>query len=372
MSLEISDHPLPIVGRARIYVCGITPYDTTHLGHAATFVWTDIAVRVLEASGLRVDLCRNITDVDDDIIAQAAQRGVDYRALGTEQTYRFQKDMEALGVTRPIYEPRSRDYIEEVVALAQGLLEKDRAYQRNGSIYFKGENILSYLGKLSREEAIVLARKHGGRPDDPEKDDPLDVPLWQATPCTDPLDAPEPSWSSPWGEGRPGWHAECSAMSMTLLGNSIDIHAGGSDLKFPHHAYETAQCEALTGVTPFARAWLHIASVCYKGEKMSKSLGNLLYVKDLTQRWRPTAIRLLLADRAWDEAWEVDLSHLDEAENRLENLWKAAGRSKNSEVALAAALQALMQNLNVPKALNIAEEAGGQTMRHIGNLLGIL
>lgn len=366
MTLELDGTLLPIVGRARIYVCGITPYDTTHLGHAATFTWLDVVARVLGADGLTVDSCRNVTDVDDDIIAQAQKRGVDYRVLGTEQTYRFEEDMHALNVHTPTFEPRSRDFIDEVVALTQGLLEQGAAYERDGTVFFRGSNVEPYLGELSRDEAIALAAERGGKPDDPAKDDPLDVPLWQKS-----LPG-EPSWPSPWGNGRPGWHAECSAMAMSLLGMSIDVHGGGDDLSFPHHAYEAAQCEILTGVRPFVRSWMHIGAVRYSGEKMSKSLGNLVYVSDLLERWEPMAVRLLVIDRPWAQQWEFAESQLHDASAKLEAVWKAAGRSTNDEVATDAAFAALHANLDVPRALEVALTAGGATMRRVGTALGLL
>ncbi|MCC7076248.1 MAG: class I tRNA ligase family protein [Acidimicrobiia bacterium] len=366
MTLKLNGTMLPIVGRARIYVCGITPYDTTHLGHAATFVWLDVAARVLEASGVNVDLCRNVTDVDDDILAQAQKRGVDYRVLGAEQTFRFEEDMRALHARRPTFEPRSRDFIEEVIALTRGLLEVGAAYERDGNVFFKGTAVEPYLGELSRDEAIALAAERGGKPDDPLKDDPLDVPLWQKS------SAGEPAWASPWGDGRPGWHAECSAMAMSLLGTAVDIHGGGKDLEFPHHAYESAQSELLTGVSPFVRAWMHVGTVSYEGEKMSKSLGNLVYVSDLVEHWDPAAVRLLLIDRPWHEDWSFEDGMLAAASARLERLWSSAGRASVDDKAYDAALATLEDDLDVRGALAIAEEAGGAALRRLGGLLGLL
>ncbi len=365
MVLRIGDKELRIIGRARIYVCGITPYDTTHLGHAATYTWLDTAARVLHADGLGVDVCRNITDIDDDILREANKRGVDYRVLGTEQTYRFEEDMRSLGVHTPTYEPRSRDFIEEVVGLAHGLLDLGAAYERNGTVFFKAANVEAYLGDLSRDDALALAAQHGGTPDDPAKDDPLDVPLWQAAA------AGEPSWPSPWGDGRPGWHAECTAMAMSLLGTSIDIHGGGGDLAFPHHAYETAQAEALSGVAPFVRAWMHVGTVRYDGEKMSKSLGNLVYVEDLLERWEPAAIRLCLLSRPWFEDWDFAEPALEAASAELEKIWAAGARTSTQMSGEDAAIAALHDNLDVVGALDIATEAGGAVTRKIGSILGL-
>ena len=276
--------------------------------------------------------------------------------------------MRRLRVPPPAFEPRSRDFVEEVVALASGLLERGAAYERNGTVYFGAAGVTGHMGALglSRDDALALAAEHGGHPEDPEKDDPLDVPLWQRS------RPGEPHWPSPWGDGRPGWHAECSAMAMSLLGTSLDVHGGGTDLRFPHHAYEAAQAEALTGVRPFVRTWMHVGTVGYEGAKMSKSLGNLVYVHDLLERWSPEAIRLLLVDRPWAEPWEFDQSLLHKAEERIEALWSAAGRPGSSGAALDAALGALDDDLGVHRALDIAQEAGGTTVRKVGSLLGVL
>jgi L-cysteine:1D-myo-inositol 2-amino-2-deoxy-alpha-D-glucopyranoside ligase len=188
--------------------------------------------------------------------------------------------MAALGVVRPTYEPRSRDYIDEVIALTQELLAQGAAYARNGSVYFRGADVAHGAG-LDRDRAIALAREHGGHPDDPVKDDPLDEALWQRSV------GDEPAWPSPWGLGRPGWRAECTAMSLATFGPTVDLHVGGADLAFPHHAYETAQAEAYTGVRPFARAWMHVGSVLVDGQKMAKSAANLVYVRDVLERFPP-------------------------------------------------------------------------------------
>ena len=245
--LCIGDARLSVLGRARMYVCGITPYETTHVGHAATFVWADVAARILRLTGTTVEVCRNVTDIDDHLLVQAKRDGVDWRSLATQETYRFERDMAQLGVVRPTYEPRSRDYVDEVIVLGDHLLATGAAYERNGSVYFRGTDVASRAG-LGRDQAIELARGAAGIPDDPDKDDPLDAALWQRSV------GDEPAWSSPWGPGRPGWHAECTAMSVATFGPTVDVHVGGEDLAFPHHAYESLQAEAFTGVRPFARA----------------------------------------------------------------------------------------------------------------------
>jgi L-cysteine:1D-myo-inositol 2-amino-2-deoxy-alpha-D-glucopyranoside ligase len=362
--LQIGGARVPVVGTARVYVCGITPYDATHLGHAATFVWADLAARVLHLSGERVEVCRNVTDVDDHLLIQAKGRGVPWRSLATQETYRFERDMEDLGVARPAFEPRSHDYVDEVVAMTGELLAQGRAYVGNGSVYFRGEGVRESAG-LSREEAIALATERGGHPDDPDKEDPLDVALWVRS------IGDEPAWPSPWGKGRPGWHAECSAMAVTTFGPTVDLHVGGDDLAFPHHAYEAAQAEAYTGVRPFARAWLHVGSVRVGGTRMAKSTGNLVFVHDLVERFPAPAIRLLILSRRFDEPWSFDELALDAAAGELEKLQGLAGRKGRSDVALGEIGRTLRTDLDVVSALAIGREEGGTTLSRLVELLGL-
>ena len=363
-SLRIGDTPLPVLGSARVYVCGITPYETTHVGHAATFVWGDVAARVLRLTGATVEVCRNVTDVDDHVLIQAKRDGVPWRSLAIQETYRFERDMAQLGVVRPTYEPRSRDYVGEVIALAAHLLSNGAAYERNGSVYFRGADVASRAG-LDRASAIELARQRGGHPDDPDKDDPLDAALWQRSAGS------EPAWPSPWGPGRPGWHAECTAMSLATFGPTVDVHVGGEDLAFPHHAYEAAQAEAFTGVRPFARAWMHVGSVLVDGEKMAKSTGNLVYVHDVLDRYPPGALRLLILSRPWSEAWEFDEAGLEQAAGDLESLWRYGAEPGDRDVAEHEVAIALLDDLDVPRALAIAKQSGGQVLRDLVALLGL-
>ncbi len=363
-SLRIGDSQVPVLGRARMYVCGITPYETTHVGHAATFVWADVAARVLRLAGATVDVCRNVTDIDDHLLVQAKRDGVNWRSLASQETYRFERDMAQLGVVRPTYEPRSRDYVDEVIMLAAHLLAKGAAYERNGSVYFRGTDVASRAA-LDRDQAIELARAHGGNPGDPDKDDALDAALWQRSV------GDEPAWPSPWGPGRPGWHAECTAMSVATFGPTVDLHVGGEDLAFPHHAYEALQAEAFTDVRPFARAWMHVGSVLVEGEKMAKSAGNLVYVHDVLDRFPPGALRLLILSRRWSEPWEFDEAGLERAVGELENLWRYGAASGDRDVAEHKVALALLDDLDIPRALALAKEAGGQVLRDVVALLGL-
>jgi cysteinyl-tRNA synthetase len=359
---------LPLVGRARVYACGITPYDVTHLGHAATFVWVDTLARVLHAAGAEVIVCRNVTDVDDVLLAAANRADAPYSRFAVIQQFYFDQDMAALSVRPPAVAPRAHVYIGPVIELAAGLLARDVAYQRDGQVYFRGAAVATQAG-LDRPAALRLAAEYGDRPDDPRKDDPFDVAVWQAS-CGD-----QPAWESPWGAGRPGWHAECAAMALHTFGPAVDVHAGGGDLRFPHHAYQAALAEALTGVTPFARARLQIGVVRVAGAKMAKSAGNLVLVGDLLRDYPAAAVRLLILDRRWDRDWDYDRAGLDDAAALLERLQAAAGRPDRAGVgagaAVAAVRAALASDLDVPAALRIAEDDGGQAARVLGSLLGL-
>lgn len=356
----------PMLSRARIYVCGITPYDTTHIGHAATFVWVDALARVLEHVGIEAQVARNVTDVDDDLLAAARARNTSWHALATQQTYRFEDDMRKLRVRRPTFEPLSREYVTDVIFLARALLDRGAAYERDGTVWFRGAHVADRAG-IDPTEAARLIVAHGGEPADRDCDDPLDVAVWRRS------HEGEPAWSSPWGDGRPGWHAECSAMATSVLGLGIDVQAGGADLAFPHHAYSTAMVEAATGITPFARAHMHVGTVLWRGEKVAKSTGNLVFVEDLLRRWSGEAIRLHLLARPWNEAWEFAEDDLATAAARLEAMWSAAGAAgTEDEAATTAAVEALADGLDVPRAPAIAEDAGGGTLRTVGKLLGVL
>jgi len=357
---------VPLVGRARVYACGVTPYDVTHLGHAAAFVWVDVLTRLMRAAGVSVTVCRNITDVDDVLLAAAGRAGAPYDRFAAIQQFYFDRDMAALGVRQPALTPRAHSYVGQVIALASGLLARGAAYQRDGYVYFRGAGMAQRAG-LDAGDARRLAGQYGDHPDDPAKDDPLDVAVWQSS------GEDEPAWPSPWGPGRPGWHAECAAMALDTLGPAVDVQAGGGDLRFPHHAYQAAMAEALTGVTPFARARLQAGVVGVGGAKMAKSAGNLVLVSDLLASYPASAIRLLILDRRWDADWDYDKRALDAAAGRLESLQAAAGRTRaTGETAAVTAIRSVLAaDLDVPAALGIAEEAGGEAARSLGSLLGL-
>jgi L-cysteine:1D-myo-inositol 2-amino-2-deoxy-alpha-D-glucopyranoside ligase len=309
----------PEEDHVKLYICGITPYDTTHLGHAFTYTTFDILIRYLEMQGYRVTYVQNVTDIDDDILRKAREEGDDWRSLGNRWTAHFIRDMQALNVRPPDYYPRATDVIPEIVRMISELFEAGKAYESGGSVYYRVDAYPEFgkLSHLPRAEMLPVANERGNRPGDPNKQDPLDFVLWQAQ-------APgEPAWPSPWGPGRPGWHIECSAMSTHFLGLTLDIHSGGGDLIFPHHECEIAQVEPVTGQRPFVRTWMHVAMVRYGGEKMSKSLGNLVMIRDLLQTWSPDAIRLYLAMHHYRDSWSHNEQELVEA-NRLANKLREA------------------------------------------------
>jgi cysteinyl-tRNA synthetase len=361
----IAGHRLPMLDRARIYACGITPYDVTHLGHAATFVWIDTLSRTLRLLGIEPEMCRNITDVDDVLDAAAQRAGTPYDAFAAVQQFHFERDMAALGVRAAQHEPRAHRYVEHVIRLAVGLLATGTAYQRRGSVYFRGQAAVDASG-LDRAEGLRLSAEYGGRPDDPDKDDPLDTAVWQAS------EPGHPAWESPWGTGRPGWHAECAAMALSVFGVGVDIHAGGKDLRFPHHAYHAAMAEAFTGVRPYARAWLHAGTVTLQGRKMAKSAGNLVLLDDLLASHPAAAIRLMILDRHWADDWDYVPGLLDAAAARLQSLYQAAGRSiSGSQAAVTEIRRLLGTDLNVPAAVDLAIDEGGAPARVLATAIGL-
>jgi cysteinyl-tRNA synthetase len=362
--LTLGGYRLAVLDRARIYACGITPYDVTHLGHAATYVWVDALARTLRLFGVEPEICRNVTDVDD-VLDEAADRvGEPYDAFAAVGQYYFDRDMTALNVRAVAHEPRARRYVDQVIRLSSGLLAAGAAYVRQGSVYFRGEPAVRGSG-LDLDTALRLSAEYGGRPEDPAKDDPLDVAVWLAS------EPGHPAWESPWGRGRPGWHAECAAMALSVFGTGVDVHAGGADLRFPHHAYHAAMAEAFTGVRPYARAWLHAGTVRIGGAKMAKSTGNLVLVRDLLEDHPAAAVRLMILDRPWGKDWDYSPFLLDGAEKRLEDLYRAAGRIATASAALPEIGRLLAADLNVTAAIDVATEEGGAAARSVTATLGL-
>ncbi|HVA60694.1 MAG TPA: cysteine--1-D-myo-inosityl 2-amino-2-deoxy-alpha-D-glucopyranoside ligase [Mycobacteriales bacterium] len=361
--LRLAGVPLPLVGPARIYVCGITPYDVTHLGHASTFVWADVLARILRGGGVETATCRNITDVDDVLDAAAHRAGAYVDRFAAVQQFRFDQDMTALGVRRPEHEPRARGHIGQVIRLAGILLDGGHAYRRGGSVFLPGEAVARRAG-LDQGRAGALVEEFGGHHEAAEN--ALDAVVWQSS------SGDEPAWDSPWGRGRPGWHAECAAMALATFGSSVDVHAGGRDLAFPHHAFEAAMAEAATGVVPFARGWLHVGAVRKDGRKMAKSVGNLVLVGDLLASYPAPAVRLLILDRPWASDWDFEPAAVDAAAGKLQDVYAAAARSSGPTSAVPEVERALLDELDVPRALSIGLEAGGEAARRLSAILGLL
>src|SRR5947208_12149658 len=321
--------PGPVV---TMYTCGITPYDSTHLGHAAAYVTYDVLQRRLRDLGHETQCVRNVTDVDDDILRKARELGVHYLDLAAEEMARFDADMRVLNTLPCFSEPRATSAIHDILGFIGMVLDRGHAYQAGGAVYFSVSSFERFgqLSHYDRDRMLELAAERGGRPDDANKRDPLDFVLWQ------PSAPDEPSWESLWGPGRPGWHIECSALALRELGTTIDLHGGGTDLIFPHHECEAAQSEAATG-QPFVRHWLHQGMVRLGGEKMSKSLGNLVFVSDLLKDWEPEAVRVGLLSHHYRDEWEWDDALMAEAAARLDR-WRAAGAGRGGLAGVRDAL----------------------------------
>ena len=352
----------PLGDAATIYVCGITPYDTTHLGHAFTYLSFDVLIRYWEYLGYAVRYVQNVTDIDDDVLRKSREVGEDWLALGNRWTTHFMRDMRDLNVRPPEVYPRATDVIPEMHAAIQALIAKGLAYEAGGSVYYHvaANPHFGKVSGLAREDWLPTANERGNNPDDPHKRDPLDFVLWQAR------QPGEPSWESPWGPGRPGWHIECSTMVSAYLGDVVDVHGGGADLAFPHHECETAQMCGITGKEQFARFWLHTAMVRYEGEKMSKSLGNLIWARDLLAHHTPDAIRLMVNAHPYHETWEYDEAELAPADRLAEQLLVAVAAPSGAEAALvvddavARFEQALDDNLDTRRAIGVLEDLSEQ------------
>ncbi|GBD97096.1 MAG TPA: cysteine--tRNA ligase [Nitrospirae bacterium] len=317
MSGEKEDFVPITPGKVNMYVCGITAYDVCHLGHARSAVVFDIIKRYLRYRGYDVTHVRNITDIDDKIIARAAQEKTSTEEVAKKYTQEYYRDMELLGVSRADIEPNATDHIKEMIDTIQGLIDKGYAYVVDGDVYFE-VNRFSEYGKLSKKNPDDLMA--GARVDvDERKRSPLDFALWKAS------KEGEPFWESPWGKGRPGWHIECTAMSSKYLGESFDIHGGGADLIFPHHENEIAQSEALTG-KPFVRYWMHNGFITVDKEKMSKSLGNFFTIKEILEKYEPEVVRYFLLSAHYRSPIEFSDVQLNEAELSIDRYYTTVMR----------------------------------------------
>jgi len=369
-TLSAARQPLPD-GPVRLYVCGITPYDTTHLGHAFTFLQFDALVRALRWMGRQVTYVQNVTDVDDSLLKRAHELGVDWQALGDEYTARYLRDMASLNVAPPDHLVAASTVMPTIHRITADLLAQDSAYRvEGGDVFFPVASNPHYgeLSRLPRERMLELARQQDDVDlDDPRKRDPLDVVLWKAWSGA----ADEPRWDSPWGPGRPGWHVECVAVNHAYHGPRVTIHGGGDDLIYPHHETEIAISECVTGERPFVRLWVHAAMASLGGEKMSKSLGNLVFVDDLLPRFPADAIRLYLLSQHYSQAFEWSEGALFEAVDRLERLRTAAGEPDRDGDAHRAFRAAFEDDMNTEAAIAALDRARGTTLRELAGVLGL-
>ena len=330
-----------------MYVCGVTPYDSGHMGHAFTFTFFDVLVRYIESSGVRVKYVQNITDVDDPLFERARKDGVDWRDLADRETKVHVRDMTVLGWRPPDRMPRVSEEIPRIVGAASKLKSSGHAYQTD-ALYFDTSSYRGY-GRLSHRSRRSMIRKLRdedllGTVGPRAKRDALDFPLWRSS------REGEPAWPSKFGPGRPGWHIECSVMAMRYLGPQIDIHGGGRDLVFSHHESERAQSESLTGKKPFAGAWVHTGMVRYNGRKMSKSLGNLVHVSQALQRAPAAAVRLYLVSHRYGRDWTFEWRGLARAARLVERMRKVLTDAERSGGRRAAPGRGLMAEFNAALA----------------------
>ncbi len=348
-------------GVARIYVCGVTPYDVTHLGHAFSYVQFDALRRYLTFLGLTVNYVQNVTDIDDDMIrVSQSQGGRPIAEIRDENDAIFRNDMDRLNVLRPTAYPFATDHIPQIIETTGRLIENGHAYVVEGDVFFETETFKPYgalngvpladLGKLENPESKRAHKKRGH----------LDFLLWQLT------DSGEPSWESPWGRGRPGWSIECTAMSMTHLGDQIDIHGGGSDLRFPHHENEIAQAESASGLAPFCGYWMHNGMLSLEGIKMSKSLGNLVLARDLMKDFEPDHLRLYLLGNHYRSDPDYRRGSLDAVADRFRKLSTAVAGETPSALPAGEFLARLDDDFDVPGALAEAEASAARILAGAG------
>jgi L-cysteine:1D-myo-inositol 2-amino-2-deoxy-alpha-D-glucopyranoside ligase len=365
----------PLKETVSIYVCGVTPYDTTHLGHAFTYVTFDTLIRYLEYKGQKVKYVQNVTDVDDDVIRKSRELGMRWDDLGNREIERFLGDMDSLHVRRPDVYARATDEIERIIELTKRLVERGFAYVSEGCVFFSIQKdpefgvMAQAIGLNDYQSMLTIANERGNFPHDKRKRDPLDFILWQAQ-------APdEPAWESPWGPGRPGWHVECSSMSMYYLGQQVDIHGGGADLAFPHHTCEISQSEHYSGKVPFVGTWMHAGMVYQDGEKMSKSLGNLTLVRNLLKEYDANAIRLVLQSHHYRYPWECfpeDLKIAAATVQTLQQVRTLVGDKLTGEDTMLhnRFIAAMETDLNTPEVVQLLKQSAKQALEEQNQNLG--
>lgn len=349
-----------------MYICGITPYDTTHLGNAFTYIFFDALFRYLKFKGHKVTYTQNVTDINDrdkDILERARQQNISWKKLADFWTKKFLKDMGDLNWIKPTNYLYASQEIAPIIRIIEKLLQKGYAYEKAGSVYFDISKFKNYgnLSGFSNTQMLKVAKGFEEDLENPDKKHPLDITLWRGTDPNQPKHIPSFlakgqsafGGKSPFGSGRQGWHIECSAMAINTLGNTIDIHGGGTDLIFPHHEAEIAQSESATGKVPFAKYWIHTSQVFYQGQKMSKSKGNLVLVSDLLKKHSPNAIRWMLLSHSWRKNWEFRQRDLHVAQYFVSKVKLALRDSTPNRDSTPKILEALDDNFNTPRALEI-------------------
>ena len=345
---------LPQGDEVKMYVCGITPYDDSHIGHAMSYIIFDVIQRYLQFKGYKVKYVQNITDIDDKLIDRADRLGISVSELAKKFTDSYFEDMDALNIGRADIYPRATEEISKIIEVIQGLIEKGHAYTAAGSVYFRVNSIADY-GKLSHR-SLESMMSGGNMEVGKEKENPMDFALWKAT------KPGEPWWQSPWGRGRPGWHIECSAMSLKYLGDTLDIHGGGQDLVFPHHENEIAQSESFTGIKPFVKYWLHNGMVQLGEEKMSKSVGNLITIKEALGKYSADALRIFVLSSHYRSPLTYSEEALKAAEGGVERLLRVisrddptggVGKNLEAEPYRKQFIEAMDDDFNTPRALAV-------------------
>lgn len=360
--VETIDFPDGVV---RMYVCGITPYDTSHLGHARVAVVYDTLRRFLEHAGYDVRYVQNVTDIDDPLFERADRDGIPWDELGNRETERYLEALAQVNVPKPRFFVRATDMIEIMQPIIQRLIDRDCAYVADGAVYYSVKSFPTFGEIFHADYATMLetANERGNFPDDPKKRDPLDFVLWQPSGPT------EPSWPSPWGPGRPGWHIECSTIATHYLGPQLDIHGGGADLIFPHHAAEIAQAEPANGVAPFVRCWMHVGMIYLDGEKMSKSLGNMIFVKQVLEKHTADGLRLSILGHPYRDEYTPTEEEFDVSDRLAERLRAAAeakvsgnGPALDGAVRCEQFLAALENDFDTPAAIGTLTELADEIM----------
>jgi cysteinyl-tRNA synthetase len=377
----------PIGDEVKMYVCGINPYADAHVGHGMSYIIFDVVRRYLEYRGYKVKHVENVTDVEDNIINHANRQGITVKELTEKFTQRYFEDMDALNILRPHHTPKATETIPEIIDMTQGLIDKGYAYAVDGNVYFRVGKLSDYgkLSKRSLKQMMAGARVEVGE----AKEDPMDFVLWKVA------KPDEPSWDSPWGKGRPGWHIECSAMSVKYLGEQIDIHGGGQDLVFPHHENEIAQSESFTGKKPFVKYWMHNGLLQMGVEKMSKSLGNLITIRDALKKYTADGLRVFILSSYYRSPLTYTDEAIEAAQAGAERLARVAnkaskgggGKALDEKPYRQRFIDAMDDDFNTPQALaalfdlardiNRAEEEGmdvtkgRETLKELGGVLGL-